>query len=500
MKKKTWLWGMVGGLLFLLAVWQIRLAGEGIIVHSLPGSDPPVTILAPADLSGTAPPTVLVGHGFAGSAVVMRGFGLELAHAGYLAVLWDFAGHGKNPRPMPQEMGSPGLTEDAERALEQAIASGIASGIAGGDQVAILGHSMGSGVALDFGGTQTETAATIAVSPVPRQISPQLPRNLLLMAGEGEPRFLANAESLLAQAGGAGGDPARGDARQLTIIPVVEHVSILFSPLAHQAATDWLDATFGTQPGAEVYTDRRIAWYLLGIAGAVLVSWSLAGVVGWTKIAEDEPVADLPQKSLWRRLGGLFLSVVLASLILWVASAVGMQLSSAMNLLVGGFLLIWFAVAGLIAVWLTGTKIPIPSQRDGLGGLAVFAALWLGVGLLGQMVWLQWLLIPARLWLWLPGSLLLLPWFLAVGEASQWGSVISKIGWWLAHSALLVGGLLLCVWLNPELGFLFLILPLLPVVLGLHALGSVFYWGGWAFAISGALFLSWIILAIFPLV
>jgi hypothetical protein len=185
---------------------------------------------------------------------------------------------------------------------------------------------------------------------------------------------------------------------------------------------------------------------------------------------------------------------------MWAAGAAGLQLNTTMNLLVGGFLLIWFGVAGLIAFWLTGADFQRPSVREWLGALAAFGALWLGVGLLGQMVWLQWMLIPARLWLWLPGSLLLLPWFLAVGRASQGGGILVKSAWWLAHSVLLVGGLLLTVWLNPELGFLFLILPLLPVVLGLHALASGPYRGSWPFALSGALFLAWIILAIFPLV
>jgi hypothetical protein len=216
--------------------------------------------------------------------------------------------------------------------------------------------------------------------------------------------------------------------------------------------------------------------------------------------AQDQLPADSKQRPFWRRLGGLSLGVVLASLATWGATTIGLQLNIAMNLLVGGFLLIWFGIAGLIAFWLTGADISLPRQREWLGALSAFAALWLGVGFLGQMVWLEWMLIPARLWLWLPGSLLLLPWFYVVGQASRGGSALAKGGWWVAHSFLLVGGLLLTVWLNPELGFLFLILPLLPAVLGLHALASGPYRGSWSFALSGALFLTWIILAIFPMI
>lgn len=77
-----------------------------------------------------------------------------------------------------------------------------------------------------------------------------LPRNLLLMAGSLEPSFVRNAEQRLSEAGGPGGDPAAGTARKLLIVPGVEHLSILFAPTAHATARDWLDATFGHQPGA----------------------------------------------------------------------------------------------------------------------------------------------------------------------------------------------------------------------------------------------------------
>ena len=132
------------------------------------------------------------------------------------------------------------------------------------------------------------------------------------------------------------------------------------------------------------------------------------------------------------------------------------------------------------------------------GGLLAFAALWLGVGLLGQMVWLHWLLIAPRLLLWPLGVVLLLPWFLAVSSMAQTGGRMQIAGW-LVHTLVVVGALMLALNLSPELGFLMLILPLFPIILGLHSLAAGPYRNKWSFALSGALFTSWLVLAVFPL-
>jgi len=490
MKGSRWSVGAAGLLLLLLSVWQILAAAQGLQVTSLRSTVPPLTIVAPAGAANPSRPLVLIGHGFAGSGVVMRGFAFSLAHAGYVAVLWDFDGHGTNPRPLPGDaLRGAALLDTAEAALAEVDAQGL--GAPG--RVAILGHSMGSGVALAFGQTHPETAATVAVSPVEQPVTPDLPRNLLLMAGRLEAPFVRNAGQLLAEAGGPGGDPAAGTGRKLVVVPGVEHVSILFSPAAHAAARDWLDAAFGLQPGARPYTDRRVAWYGLGVLGALLVATALGPAVA------APPSASAPGRPVWRRLAALIGGVLGATLLLWLAGSAGLGLRNLLGLLVGGYVMIWFGAAGLLSLTLLRVRPSWPSRRALLGGVLAFAALWLGVGLLGQRVWLPWLLIPRRLLLWPLGGLLLLPWFLAAGEAARDASPGGRLGWWLAYSAVLAGGLFLAVRLSPELGFLILVLPLLPAVLGLHALVAASHRGSWPFALSGALFTSWLFLAVFPL-
>lgn len=490
MKNVRWVIVIIGSTLFLLSVWQILAASSGLEVIKVNSADPPVTLVSSADGDAENRPLVLIGHGFAGSRVIMYGFALTFAHAGYNIALWDFEGHGTNSEPMSLDVQRDRLVEDAEAVLMGANEHGLAEQ----GQIAILGHSMGSGVALDFGVRHPETAATVAVSPVRRTVTTTSPKNLLLMAGSQEPAFLRTAEDLLVEAGGAGGDPTDGTARQLVVIPGVEHVSILFAPQAHRAARVWLEAVFGTQPGASAYTDRRILWYGLGLVGALMVIMGLAPLL-------VDPLTNIqPRTPLWRRVAALVVGVVGGTLVLWVLNLLVVQLQTFMGLLVGGYVLVWFGVVGVMC-WLVLWQRPEGvTGRKTLIALVIFAGLWVGVGLLGQLVWLQWLLIPKRLVLWLMGGVLLIPLFMALAEMVRGSGTLGRIGWWLLYSLILAGGLVLVITLNPSLGVLGLILPLLPAVFGFHALAAGPYRHRWSFALSGALFLSWVIAAVFPLV
>jgi hypothetical protein len=101
--------------------------------------------------------------------------------------------------------------------------------------------------------------------------------------------------------------------------------------------------------------------------------------------------------------------------------------------------------------------------------------------------------------LWVPASILLLPWFFAVGEVSKTARPGRQIGWWLYQVIVVLAGFYLAITLYPGLGFIFIILPLIPVILGLHMLAISSKHGNWAFALSGALFTAWLMLAVFPL-
>jgi hypothetical protein len=352
---------------------------------------------------------------------------------------------------------------------------------------------MGSGVALTYGMTHSDTNATVAISPVNQSVTPDLPHNLLLMAGSLEPQFMNSAKDLLTLAGGQGGDATIGTARKLVIIPDVEHISILFSSKAHSTARSWLDSTFGIQPGASNYIDRRVIWFGLGILGFTFLANARIKIIPPTSQVNGNI------KSLALRLIALLGGGISGTLILWLVGLTGVKLNQFLGLLVGGYILIWFGVAGVISLLYLRPQISKPTSRELFKGLIAFAALWLGVGLIGNFVWLPWLLIPYRLALWIPGSIILLPWFVAVGDASKRAKPVGRIGWWIFQSIAIILSLYLAIQINPELGFIFIILPLVPVMIGLHMLVISSKHGIWAYALPGAMFTAWLLLAVFPL-
>jgi len=480
---------ILGILLVAISIWQITASQKGLDVINLPTTNPPVTIIAPADVAPASRPTILIAHGFAGSSVLMRGFALALAHAGYTTISWDFEGHGANPNPFSLSSGSDDLIQNAEVALAESEATGLIDT----QRIAILGHSMGSGVALSYGIVHPDTYATIAISPVSQSVSFTLPHDLLLMAGSLEPQFVTNAKGLLTMAGGQSDDLAAGTARKLVIVPNVEHISILFSPTAHATSRSWLDGTFGPQSGSSNYTDHRILWFLVGIIGFVfLANGSLNSL----------PVIFIKNihiKPFWLKLIAILSGGIASTSVLWLVSLSGVKISQLLGLVVGGYILIWYAVAGVISCLIYRPHPSKPIFMELVKGLVAFAALWLGVGLLGNFVWLPWLLIPSRLWLWIPGSIILFPWFFVIGEAARQANTLGRLGWWLYQVIVVVGSFYFALKINPELGFIFIILPLVPVMLGLHMLTISPKHGSWAFGISGAMFTTWLLLAVFPL-
>jgi pimeloyl-ACP methyl ester carboxylesterase len=480
---------VLGIILIIFSVWQIATAQAGLDVISLHTTNPPVTIITPSNIAPASRPTILIAHGFAGSSVLMRGFALTLAHAGYTTVSWDFEGHGANPKPLDLSLESTDLMHNAEAALSEAQATGLIDT----HHIAILGHSMGSGVALSYSISHPDTFATIAISPVAQSVTPNLPHNLLLMAGSLEPQFVLSANKLLTMAGGQGGDISTGTARKLAIVPNVEHISILFSSTTHAISRSWLDATFGPQPGASNYIDRRVIWFGLGILGFIIVSKASINTIP-TAIQEKVLIAPL-----WLRIIALLGGSVIATILLWLVSMSGVKLNQLLGLLVGGYILIWYASAGLLSLLILRPHVAPPTMNDLLKGLISFASLWLGVGLLGNFVWLPWLLIPSRFWLWIPGSIILLPWFYIVGEVARKASTIGQIGWWAFQTVVVLLGFYLALTITPELGFIFIILPLVPIILGLHMLAVSPKQSIWAFAMSGSMFTAWLLLAVFPL-
>lgn len=466
-------------LLIGISWWGVAAARTGLVVRKLERDSIPMLYVAPQT---EKMPGVLVAHGFAGSKQLMLGYGYVLAHSGYAVILWDFGGHGANSKPLERFSLQHDLDVAYKALLEQAGVDPT--------RVALLGHSMGSGVVMSAAIENSDRfAATVAISPTYAAVTPKVPRNLQLQAGGWEGSFIANAMRLLQQAGGENQNLAQGKGRSLVIVPNAEHITILLRNASHQAARKWLDATFGIQ-NISNYIDLRMAWYGLHLFAWLLLLGAVAPILILTQLQKSRAL----QIRSWI---GLLLAPLVASGILTLVSGKS-EIQNFGGVQVGGAVGIWFFVAGI--AWLfTIFRLPLPDVRSLGLGIALFALFWIAFGAMAQVVWLQWWLIPARLQLWLLLSLLCFPWFLASGIAQQQVGFKSRFIWWLGQSIALVGGFFLTLQFTPQLGFVFLLLPLFPLFMALFSYAAAMLKDVWSYALGCALFFGWVITAAFPL-
>jgi pimeloyl-ACP methyl ester carboxylesterase len=466
--------------IILLCWWQVQRAEEGLARRTMRHEDVPLTFLVAKD--ATTVPGVIIAHGFAGSRQLMLGYGHVLAHAGYGVMLLDFDGHGQNGRPLVQ--GSNALQANIEAAYDALAAQPVIEQ----ERIALLGHSMGSGAVMQAAIAQPDRyQATIAISPTGANVTAERPRNLLLQAGVFEPQFLANAQDLLARAGGANDDFAGGRARRLVTVPTAEHITILFHPASHQAALAWLDELFGRET-TMIHRDRRLIYYLLH-----LLSWLLLALV----LAPFLPIPTSRNGRPARHWLGVLSGPLIAAAVVGLLSR-WLALSSFGGMLVSGALAIWFLVFGLC--WLlTAFPIPRPALVDLLWGAALFAFLSLAFGAMAHSTWLPWWMLAPRLHRWPFLAAAVLPWLLAAGLAQQASGWRGRAAWWLVQSVTIVVGLLLMVLLAPGLFFVFLLLPLMPIVLALLGIGAGVVRRPWSGAIGNSLFFGWLLAAAFPL-
>ncbi|MFB2837417.1 alpha/beta hydrolase [Floridanema evergladense] len=459
--------------------WGVATAQNGLVVRSFSRDNVPMLYVAPKNQDKI--PGVLVAHGFAGSKQLMLGYAHTLAHAGYGVLLWDFGGHGANSTPLK--------FDSLQEYIDVATATLLEQPQIDASRLASLGHSMGSGAVISAAIKDSQSfAATVAVSPTGKGVTSATPHNLQLQAGSWEPGFVANAEKLLQAAGGENQNLATGKGRELIIVPNAEHITILFRDESHQAAIKWLNATFGLQSNSK-YLDRRMIFYGLHLLGWLILLAAIAPKLNFD--SNNQRVSWL------RSFAGLLVAPFVASgLLSGLEGAI--ELQSLGGLLVGGALGIWFFLAGttwLITIW----NFPRPKIQNLYFGFGLFALLWLAFGAMAQVVWLQWWLIPSRLLVFPILSLACLPWFLASEIVQQNAGISKRLAWWFCQSILLVTGLIVAVSLVPSLSFIYLLLPIFPLVFGVLAFAAAQVNDTWTYALGSTLFFGWTLAAAFPL-
>jgi dienelactone hydrolase len=473
-------------ILVSLGSMRANEAGLTITRHLL--GPVPVTLYRPAGPERA--PAVVVAHGFAGSQQMMQQFATTLAQAGFVAVTFDFPGHGHNTEAM-----AGGITDDraASRALlgalDQVVGFARAHPAADG-RVALVGHSMAGDIVLRYALANPGIAATVAISTMAPGVTPTEPARLLAIVGAWEPAILRNEVARVVALA------APGTVREGVVAAGVEHIGVIYATETLAATRAWMARSF--ERNAEGPIDARGGWIGLLFLGLVALCWPLAALL--PRVAPDGPAAPL---GWWRVWPVLVLPALATPLLLRVVP------TSFLPLLLGDYLAVHFVVYGaLTTLALFWRRIPVARPREALRRLllaALLVAAWqvLAFGLSLEAYVTAFVPVGPRVWL--VGAMLLatLPWFAAdelftrAPGAPRWLYAATK-------AAFLVS-LALAVALDlRRLFFLIIIIPVILILFVVYGLIS-----RWVFRATGhplvaafgnAVALAWAIAVTFPMV
>jgi len=340
-----WIRLLLGGLAVVaigVALARLQDTRRGTTTEAMMADGTPMTVFRPVQ-GRAAAPVVVIAHGFAGSQQLMQPFAVTLARAGYIAVTFDFAGHGANPMPLS---GSIAREDGATRRLVDETARVADRAISLGDgRLALLGHSMATDIIVRVAQSRADVAATVAVSMFSPAVTATSPRNLLVIAGEWEGglrREALRAVGLVsapapAEAGVTYGDVAAGTARRAAVSPRAEHVGVLYNEASLREALAWLDASLSRPAAANPDLDGRGVWILLLLLGVVVLAWPLSALL---PRAASPPVGAGPG---WRRIAlPLILPALLTPIVLRFVP------TNFLPVIVGDYLAVHFAAYGVL--------------------------------------------------------------------------------------------------------------------------------------------------------
>ena len=406
------------GLALFLSLQRI-LQAEWSVEHTRARAGQiPIEIFSPRD-ANTPQPVVIIAHGFSACKQYMYPFAYTFARNGYVAAVFDFSGHGKNPTSFPYtwedvHRDTSPLTHDLDLVIDHV--RGLSE--VDPDRIALLGYSMGSAIVSRYARDAQGIIATIAVSTVFSDVLPAQPSNLLLLTGAWETRSMkATARAALKASGGGdedmvNGSFADGTARKLAFVPFVEHASIPFSRRTTREAMAWLDGAFGHSSTPSL--DDRLPWVALALASGLILFFPLSGILLQAILPQSGQRESSPLEIAGFLLATLLPAIAAPALLRFVPYRI-LPLSAGdyvvTSLLIQGILMLGLLLA-------TGSLDrarlrQLVTKRATLAAAALFVALVVPLGLILEFTMLSVFPILQRMAIIAAAFSLIAPYFLA---------------------------------------------------------------------------------------
>jgi dienelactone hydrolase len=443
--------------------------------------------------AGERPPVVIVAHGYSADQAIMSPLARSLAEAGYAVVTFDFRGHGSNTDHLEGD-----LKEDFADVVEWARHSPQVDG----SRIAILGHSMGAGAALDYGTTDDDLLAVIPFSGGWQVNDDVAPANLLLIAAENDPEEIRDRQAEIAD------DLADTDSNVVTsTIEGRDHITVLFSSDAVREIVGFLDPVMGVErdgavPGLDDARLRPAATYFL-------LATILIGFLGLltAKVVDPAP-STATAGGLLLIAGSLFVTMPLMAsggfnvLPIGAGQPVLIQLLFAAAVLWG---LRAFVRRGILAgpfdAWI-GDSRWFPTRSE----LTTGAITGFGIVLLLQpLAGVTHRLVPTqeRFLLWIVLAALALPFFTAFEGIVRRGGTWQAVGWGVAGRTILLVATVIGLGAGLLPAVIALVVPLLVLQ---YVLLEIFAASCYArgrnpavIAVVETVFVSWIAITLTPI-
>lgn len=200
----------------------------------LPGEELKGDDLLPAPKPvGQRPPLIVMAHGYSADQVGMSTMARAIARAGFATLTFDFRGHGYNRNHFKGD-----ITLDLDTVLDWAETSPYIDP----SRIAVLGHSMGAGAAVDFSTKDPRVAMMIPVSGSDTLHDTYTPPSALFLIASGDPGETHDyMEREFATYKARPGVHAK-----YVEISGTDHVTVISDPDTFAAITSFLDDSFGT--------------------------------------------------------------------------------------------------------------------------------------------------------------------------------------------------------------------------------------------------------------